>query len=115
MSLRKYQEIFSYNVGKLIIEAYRLGFTITLGEAWRTPEQQYIYYSKGHSNAKRSLHQDRLAIDINLFKDGFYLTDSDDHRVLGLYWEKLHPYNRWGGHITKLRDGNHYELKPPKQ
>jgi len=45
----------------------------------------------------------RLAIDLNLFKDGEYLTDTEDHRFLGEFWESLG--GTWGG---RWDDGNHY-------
>jgi hypothetical protein len=59
--------------------------------------------------SKNSLHCSRLAIDLNLFKDGKYLSSSDDHRELGRFWEMLHPQNRSG---IRYRDGNHYEMVP---
>lgn len=113
MSLQNYQSIFSQNVAKLILEAYRLGYEVTLGEAYRTPEQQKIYIMKGLSKAKISNHQRRLAIDLNLFRNGLYLDETEDYTAIGDYWTKLHPFNRWGGHFSKLKDGNHFELNIP--
>jgi hypothetical protein len=47
----------------------------------------------------------RLAIDLNLFdSDGTYLTDTEDHRRLGEWWEAQGGI--WGG---RFNDGNHYE------
>ena len=50
----------------------------------------------------------RLAIDLNLFRDGAFLQSSEDHRALGEWWEKQHPLARWGG---RFMDGNHYSLE----
>ena len=60
----------------------------------------------GHK--KDSLHYDSLAVDINLFKDGRYLTKTEDHKELGEFWESLHPDCVWGG---RFDDGNHYSFK----
>jgi hypothetical protein len=53
------------------------------------------------------LHTKRLAIDFNVFKDGKYLTKSEDLRELGEYWKSLNPKNAWGGDF-KNADGNHF-------
>jgi len=55
---------------------------------------------------KNSLHYIRLAIDLNLFKGGVYLTETMDHETLGLYWEGIG--GSWGG---RFGDGNHYSLE----
>ena len=57
---------------------------------------------------KNSLHTMRLAIDINLFKDGFYLPGTEDHKLFGEWWEKQHELCRWGG---RFKDGNHYSVE----
>lgn len=107
---------FSLAVAQLIIFAATNNYGITFGEAWRTDEQQEIYLKSGKSKSKRSNHQDRLAIDLNLFKDGHYLTDPSSYRLLGEEWEKLG--GRWGGRFgippidwsSKVGwDSNHFE------
>lgn len=85
-------------VAKLILFANYQGFGITLGDAYRDPRVTY-----GHPN---SLHKRRLAIDLNLFKDGQYLTETMDHAPLGAYWESMG--GTWGG---RFGDGNHYSLE----
>ncbi len=55
----------------------------------------------------RSLHKSSLAGDIDLFKDGEYLTATEDHREFGEFWEGLHELATWGGHFD---DGNHYSI-----
>jgi hypothetical protein len=105
-SLGAKQRRFTYYVALLIQEAYARGYELTFGEAWRTPEQAKLNATKG-SGISNSLHLDRLAIDLNLFKDGKFLTTTEDHRPLGEWWEKLDPLCRWGG---RFNDGNHYSL-----
>jgi hypothetical protein len=50
-----------------------------------------------------SFHYMRLAIDLNLFWKGTYLTETADYEVLGEYWESLG--GTWGG---RFDDGNHF-------
>ena len=85
-------------IALLILHAEHLGYTLTVGDAFRDPRVPY-----GHPN---SLHKRRLAMDLNLFKDGVYLTKDKDHEPLGLYWESIG--GSWGG---RFNDGNHYSLK----
>ena len=99
MTLREQQSKFSLLVAHLILNAYNEGFEVTLGDAWAR---------EGH--IKDSLHYSRLAIDINLFKNGRYLKRTEDHEVLGTYWESLDPDCKWGG---RFGDGNHYEMCRP--
>ena len=91
-SLRKKQSEFARSVALLINYAVRNGYEITFGDAFAT---------SGHK--KNSFHYKRLAIDLNLFKDGIYLTSTEDHRPLGEYWEAIG--GSWGG---RWDDGNHY-------
>lgn len=108
--LLKKQFIFASLVPLLINEAIRLGYTCTLGEMWRPPEMAAIYAKKG-SGIKNSLHELKLAIDLNLFRDGKYLGDTEAHRILGIFWESLsvgqNYVTTWGGHWG---DGNHYSV-----
>ncbi len=55
----------------------------------------------------QSLHKSKLAADIDLFKDGQYLTETEDHRQFGEFWEAMGVHHSWGGHFD---DGNHYSL-----
>jgi hypothetical protein len=106
MTLRQKQSLFVRLVGLLIAEAYARGYELTFGESWRTPEQAKLNAAKG-KGISNSLHIDRLAIDFNLFRDGKFLSASEDHKQLGEWWEKQHPLCRWGG---RFNDGNHYSL-----
>lgn len=108
-SLLELQMIFARLVGSLIIHAYREGYSLTFGEAFRTPEQAAWNAKKG-IGIKNSLHIKRLAIDFQLFKNGVYLDRSEDHLPLGEYWESLSTPNiecAWGG---RFKDGGHYSI-----
>ena len=105
MTLGDKQRLFTKMVGDLIRWAYDHGYELTFGEAYRTPEQAALNAAKGTGIAK-SLHTERLAIDLNLFKDGKFLTSTEDHRPLGEWWES--KGGAWGG---RFKDGNHYSLE----
>jgi hypothetical protein len=114
MTLREKQSLFAELVAQLIIHAGVQGYEVTLGEAYRSPEEA-ARLAKTGAGIKASLHTDRLAIDLNLFKDGRWLRSSEAHRPLGVWWENLHELCRWGGRFKDSQgrpkpDGNHYSL-----
>lgn len=110
MKLSEKQAIFSLNVAKLIIQSKEIfDIDISLGEAYRTKEQQSIYYSRGLSKTLQSRHMSRLAIDINIFKDGKWLTEREDYKPLALIWKNLNPLNDCGYYWGW--DFNHFEMK----
>ena len=109
MTLGEKQRRFTELVGRLILWAYDNGYELTFSEAYRTPEQAALNAKKG-SGVSNSLHTQRLAIDLNLFVNGEYKTDTESHKPLGDYWKSLDPEARWGGDFTKP-DGNHYSLE----
>jgi uncharacterized protein (DUF736 family) len=93
-SLRERQSAFAKAVPLLISYAYALGYEITFGDAWA---------KTGHR--RNSCHYLRLAIDLNLFKNGKFLTKTKDHRILGMFWESIG--GSWDG---RFNDGNHYSF-----
>jgi hypothetical protein len=103
MTLGQKQRHFTRMIGLLIEYAYQNGYELTFGDAYRDPRVfGPVGVSKGYGRS-RSNHKQRLAVDFNLFKDGEFLTATEDHRPLGEYWESLG--GSWGGHFN---DGNHY-------
>jgi peptidoglycan L-alanyl-D-glutamate endopeptidase CwlK len=112
MTLSEKQQIFTFNIHLLIQEAFRLGFKLTFGEVYRTPEQQKIYFDIGRSKTMDSRHLQRLAVDFNIFKDGVILFQDKNNyekdvlscKVLGDFWLSLNTSNRWGADWDK--DGN---------
>jgi hypothetical protein len=108
-TLAQKQRRFLPLVAKLIDFAYAQGFELTEGEGYRTPEQAALDAQHG-SGIAHSLHTLRLAIDLELFKDGQYLTDSVAYQALGEFWKKLDPDCAWGGDFTSRVDGNHFSL-----
>ena len=106
-TLGQKQRRFTRLVGLLIEYAYAHGYELSFGEAWRTPEQAALNAKTGKGIAN-SLHIDRLAVDFNLFRNGKWLSASEDHKPLGEYWESLAPDCVWGG---RFGDGNHYSIR----
>lgn len=104
------QEEFAQAAAKLIQKAAELGYTVTLGEAWRTPEQAQ-WDADHHIGIAHSLHMDRLAIDLNLFKDGVFLTTPEAYVALGTWWVTLGPAYRYGGNFAS-KDYDHYSITP---
>jgi hypothetical protein len=109
MTLRERQVLFVQMLARLIDFAYAQGYELTLGEAYRTPEQAALNAKSG-KGIFNSLHTQRLAIDLNLFKDGRYLSDSESYRPLGEYWKSLHPDCCFGGDFKPRADGNHFSI-----
>lgn len=108
MKLGEKQRLFSRLIADLIIHAYDLGYEIAVGDFFRSPKVfGEIGEKKGYGHSK-SCHKICLAADLNLFKDGVYLTETEDHIILGEWWEKQHELCRWGG---RFADGNHYSLE----
>jgi len=122
MRLSEKQAIFTCMVAEFLtaICACReiTGITVTLGEVYRTEYQQKHYVRSGKSKTYRSKHLKRLAIDLNLFIDGKYITDKEKYRILGEIWESIG--GRWGGrfgvspedYFIKVGwDAGHFEYK----
>ncbi len=119
MRLQDKQAIFASYVGKLIVYINEQGYEVTFGDAWAFDVRPVIEYlqsvggaedliklliSRKHS--KHSKHYKKLGIDLNIFRDGKYLSKTEDHRPFGEYWESLDHKCVWGG---RIKDGNHYQ------
>lgn len=107
-SLRQLQSLHVRCVAKLIEWATTAGYELTWSETYRTPEQAMINAANG-SGIVHSLHLIRLAVDLNLFKDGVNLTSLEDYRPLGEYWKTLDPLCRWGGDFQRV-DADHFSI-----
>ena len=130
MTLGQKQRQHVRMVGQLIAWAYSHGYELSWGEAWRTDEQAEInamgfegrerlaFYierlfpalaakirnNKGNGS-RTSLHGDRLAVDLNLFKGGVWLKTLEDYRPLGEMWEAMG--GTWGG---RFGDAPHFSI-----
>lgn len=98
--LGELQEKFPLMLANLIIYIYEQGYTVRFGEG---------YDDDGVGHKKNSLHYIKLAIDLNLFKDGVWLDK-------GIEMEKAHNliHDKWdslGGADRIMNDLNHYSLE----
>lgn len=107
MTLGEQQRLFARLVGTLLDRIYAVGHECTLDWCYRPPEVAEYYASIG-VGIRSSLHTLKLAIDLNLFKDGVWQRDTEAHRQFGEWWEKQHVLCRWGG---RFGDGNHYSME----
>ena len=104
------QWLFLQDVSLLVQYATSQGYKLTGGELWRPDEMQAIYLQDGKTQVKRSNHQDKMAIDLNLFVDGeIQWSKNEDWEKLGKFWCKIRPQNRWGGNYKTLKDPYHFE------
>lgn len=105
-TLGEQQRRFVRLLPRLIDFAIAQGYELTIGDAYRDPRLFGVVGDrKGYGHA-RSAHKQRLAIDLNLFKDGEYLTSTEAHKPIGEFWESIG--GTWGG---RFDDGNHYSLE----
>lgn len=109
MTLRQKQSKFARMVADLIIKAEEMGYEVTLGDAFRDSRLHGVMGEKKGYGSANSFHKQRLAIDLNLFKDGQYLEGTEAHKPLGEWWES--QGGTWGGRFKNGNsDGNHYSL-----
>ena len=93
------------NIAQLIMRLNLIGYGV-VGEEWKRPMEMVEIYAKRGTGSKNSLHPDKLATDLSLFKDGKYLTKTEDYKVAGDIWKSLDPLCAWGGDWKV--DGNHF-------
>jgi hypothetical protein len=131
--LGQLQREFSSCLSALYAKILADGFEFTLGEGYRTPEQAEInalrlidrksvasllgekfpslalaISNSTSAGIKNSVHRDRLAQDLNLFKGGIWLTHSTDYAPFGAWWVKQHPQARYGGDFS---DFDHFSFE----
>lgn len=110
MTLREKQSIFANLVAELVFQAQKMGYAVTFGESYRSPEEA-LRLSKLNKGIVNSLHTVRLAIDLNLFRNGSFLSKTEDHKELGEWWEEQSFGDIkccWGG---RFKDSNHYSIE----
>lgn len=106
-TLSQKQRRFAKLIPRLIDKAHELGFEVTVGDAFRDARAFGKLGEKVAYGNAFSCHKLRLAIDLNLFKNGEYLSSTESHRQLGEWWESQAPDHCWGG---RFNDGNHYSI-----
>ena len=70
MKLSERQQVFTRNIGRLILFAESLGYGLSFGHAWRSSEEQDRLFKQGLSKTLKSMHLCRMAVDFNVFIEG---------------------------------------------
>lgn len=100
MTLGDAQRKFTLMIGKLILYIYDIGLEATLGEGY---DDDNVGHMKG------SLHYIRLAQDLNIFKDGIWLSKGPD---MEFWLNKIHDYwDSIGGGKRIKKDLNHFSMQ----
>jgi hypothetical protein len=110
LTLRTARCRFTEALAALITFATARGYELALAEGMDRKTQR----DPTSDHMPGSLHEIGLAQDIDLYLGGVYLTASEDHVMLGTYWEDFGVEHGlplvWGGNFKKP-DGNHYSLR----
>lgn len=132
--MKEKQFQFSKMFGELLVWLCSQGYQCQLGDAWRSTDKlfvpggvdgfeddlKYSYQELLFYNRKSKLtygkHNDRLAVDLIVYKDSTPISESD-YRIIGEKWEAMG--GRWGGRFGVKKeeynvkigwDAGHFEL-----
>lgn len=111
MGLISKQHQFALSVARLIQWIDENGYQLSGGEWWRPPETAAMYAKQGKGIVS-SLHCDRIALDLNLFKDEVALVTKEDWLPVGEFWESLSDSgleHKWGGRFERV-DVYHFSI-----
>jgi hypothetical protein len=108
MTLRQARCAYSRALATLVLRAGDYGLEVAFDEVTErlTTKDQTSDHMKG------SLHHIGLAADLLFYKDGVYLTATDDYKLMGELWEQIGKDMGldlvWGG---RFKDGNHFSMR----
>ena len=105
MTLGQNQELFSHHLVMLLLEAFRQGYEVRIGEVERPVEMQQLYIKTGRSTTMNSMHLKKCAADLHFTKNGVLCYPDS----LGAFWESLDSANQWGGNWKSLKDKPHFQ------
>lgn len=102
--------LFAECLGKLLTFASLQQIRVQVGEAYRPPETAQLYAQQGRGIAN-SLHCEKLAVDLLVFRGTTYVADgaAPEYATLGAYWKTLHPLARHGGDFARP-DPGHFSI-----
>lgn len=117
MNLIQKQKKFSELYARLILYCITIGYEVKIGEVHR-PRFTAEYYASIGKGIINTLHELYLAGDLILFKDGHYLTESEEYADAGEFWESLSTDEYeccWGGRFKDKDgkpkpDGGHFSI-----
>jgi hypothetical protein len=100
---------FFREISLLIEEMDRQGHSFMPTCFFRSTDDQVVLYNQGKSKVMHSKHQEWIAMDLVLVRNGDLIWQDDPaYEAAGAYWESLH--NTWGGRWKTLHDIYHFEL-----
>ena len=102
MSIVQKQQQFAVAISKLILYADSIGLPVTLGDAYRDERLHGKMGEKKGYGAANSCHKLRLAVDVNIIKDG-KIAPISDYEKLQKYWRE-----NLGGSEMIANDSNHF-------
>lgn len=101
------QTQFTQDIAEFIKWLRHQNYLVSFGEAYRTQYQQDEYYRTKLTKTIHSKHQDKIAIDLNIFNLNGALVSNAELVYFGEYWQSLNVKNKagalWGW------DFNHFE------
>lgn len=106
MNLHTKQLLFGDLFPKFLVQLHVLGYQVKIGEVKRTEAQAAANAESGAGIAD-SLHLDLLAGDIELYRDGKWLTHVEDYERAAILWESMHPLCSAG---YRFGDGHHFSI-----
>jgi hypothetical protein len=88
------------------------GYSVTLGDTYRTSEQQLARYRDGGGAPPgRSYHEFRAAYDLNIVDaNGRFVSDPQDPGLIRMGQLGLSVGLQWGGRFTTRIDMYHFEF-----
>jgi len=95
-------------VGQLIAFVYAAGFRIDLGRGMSARHSRLSGMRSTTQASSIACIATGSPVDLQLFKDGVYLTDPAAYKIRGEYWKTLDPSCRWGGDFTTV-DADHFQ------
>lgn len=114
-SLGDKQRRFALRVSEWLTWVYAQGLAVTFGEAYRTPEQARLNAASG-KGISNSLHTQRLALDVNLFRrnaagewEWLSAGSEPEWLLVGQRWESMGSDHAWGGRFSRP-DANHISI-----
>ena len=105
---------------ELIKKAKQKGIDAKVLSGFRSIEEQEALYAQGRTapgrivtNARRSVHDTGLAFDLGVFKDGQYVAEGPDYKILGQLGTELGLI--WGGDYKVYPEEPHFETPDAKE
>lgn len=108
MILGDRQKLFAKYFGQFLVWLNQNGYEVTINEVLRSQAQAQLNAASG-AGISNTLHLLKLAGDLNIFRNGKFLTTVEELRPVGEQWKSYNIDCCWGGDFHKP-DADHYSL-----